>query len=150
MAEEAQGPEVLSGRQGVWLEALQWGQTVTEHSSEWNMGQVVLGLLLAGVLAISGWTLSSIHTLASEVAVVQVKLQGVEDRAAAASVDTQVLSTMGWKLGEMEGQINALQQGLRSNWPRDRAQDQNDQIFKRFLEKKFPDEEIKLRVIEEH
>ena len=119
-------------------------------SDQWNMGQVILGLLLAGVMAISGWTLSSIHELSSDMAVVNVKLEGLQTQMDGQKVSSEVISSLSWKQGENNGAIEQLNKAMRSNWPRDRAQDQNDQIFKRHLERLHPGVDVELRVIEEH
>jgi len=43
-----------------------------------NMGQAVLGILMAGLLALSGWTLSTINAMGSEVAVLKERVATIQ------------------------------------------------------------------------
>lgn len=74
-----------------------------------NMGQAVLGILMAGLLALSGWTLSTINAMGSEVAVLKERVATIQTL-----VSTGILPETQRELDRVNFRVEKVEAALES------------------------------------
>lgn len=74
-----------------------------------NMGQAVLGILMAGLLALSGWTLSTINAMGSEVAVLKERVATIQTL-----VSTGILPETQRELDRVNFRVEKVEAALKS------------------------------------
>ena len=74
-----------------------------------NMGQTVLGILMAGLLALSGWTLSTINAMGSEVAVLKERVATIQTL-----ISTGILPETQRELDRINFRVEKVESSLES------------------------------------
>lgn len=114
-----------------------------------QLSQFILSALMAVIVGLCGWTLHTVNGLASDQAVLQERIATMQKTITSTSVDSQVIAGLARDSGTLSGRVDALEEAMSKNWPRDRVQDSNIKAIVDFLHGRFPDQRINIRVIED-